>query len=224
MNQKESLMNCRIHVLLLAAAIVSVPAQAAVLSLNAGSGSGWQAITPSTSTPNNSYPSPSPIAGVGLAWEAANVGWNSSASYNTSGWSAYTGGWPNSTGATPFYARLLLNILGTPTSGSFTLQADDDSQAWVNGVLVPGLNDQNQGTYNPYTNTADISSYLHSGNNVIAFKAHNSAGGGYSVFALGGSVNFTPAPVNVLEPGSLALAGLALAVVLGRGRRRLLQA
>jgi hypothetical protein len=193
-------------------------AQANTISLNAYAGSGWMAITPSTSVTNNSYPSPSPIGSVGLAWEAANTGWNSSASYDTTGWSAYSGGWANPTGITPFYAREVFNIGGTPTAGTFTLLVDDDSQVWVNGTLVPGLNDVNMGTSNPYSSTANITSYLVSGDNVIAFKAHNSAGGGYGVLGLSGSVDFTPNAVP--EPDSLALAGLGLIAAVSLARRK----
>lgn len=204
----------------LAVAITTVGAHATTISLNANVGSAWQAITPPGATPNNSYPSPSPINGVGLAWEAANVGWNSSASYNSSGWGAYSGNWSNPGGITPFYARQVFHIGGTPTSGSFMLFVDDDSQVWVNGTFVTALDDHNQSTGGNVnaSHTADISSFLVSGDNVIAFKAHNSAGGGYSA-QLSGSVSFSPAAANLPEPGSLALAGLASCAALGLRRR-----
>lgn len=66
------------------------------------------------------------------------------------------------------------------TSGTVTLQVDDDSRVRVNGTMVPGLVDQDMGT--SAAQTANITSYLQSGDNVIAFKAHHSAGGGYGVF------------------------------------------
>lgn len=204
----------------IAAAVAALSAQADVISLSAASG-GWMATTPPGAAPNNSYPSPSPIGSVGLAWEAANVGWNSSAGYDASAWSAYAGGWINASGITPFYARKVFNIGGTPLTGSFSLLVDDDSQVWVNGTLVPGLDDHNMGTANPYPSTADISSYLHAGSNVIAFKAHNSAGGGFSV-SMGGSVSFEPraASTDLPEPASLALAGLALTAAFAVRRKR----
>ncbi len=200
---------------LVAAALACAGAQATTTSLNAFSGSGWVAIAPPDAAPNNSYPSPSPIGSVGLVWEAANTGWNSSASYNAAAWAAYAGGWINASGITPFYAREVFTINGTPTSGTFSLLVDDDSQLYVNGALV--LDDHNMGTSNPYSSTVDITSFLHAGDNVVAFKAHNSAGGGFSV-SMSGSVSYTPAEA-VPEPTSLALAGLGLFAALSLGRR-----
>lgn len=191
-------------------------AQAATLSLDATNGSGWKSYVPASSTPNNTYPSPSPISGVGLVWEGANTGWNSSASYNDAGWAAYAGGWAGLAGATPFYAREVFNIAGTVTSASFTIGVDDDSMVWVNGTIVPALNDQSMG--NNGTHTGNIASYLHSGNNVIAFKAHNSAGGGYAVYGLTGYVNYDAAPTP--EPGMGLLLGIAAAGLLASRRRQ----
>jgi hypothetical protein len=200
---------------MLAAAALTT-AHADTLSLDASSG-GWKAIAPPGAATNNSYPSPSPINDVGLVWESTNTGWNSSASYNDASWGSFAGGWVDGTGITPFYARKVFNISGAPTSGTFSLQVDDDSQAWVNGTLV--LDDQNMATFNPYSNTVDITSYLHTGNNVIAFKAHNSAGGGFEVGTLSGTVNFTAA-APVPEPGTMALTFAGLGLIGGLRRRR----
>lgn len=203
---------------ILAACLVigaAASAHATTLSLSTTAGNGWKDIIPSQSVTNNSYPSSSPINSVGGVWEAANTGWNSSASYNDSGWTAYSGGWADPTGLTPFYARKVFNIAGTVTAASFTLYVDDDSQLWVNGTLV--YDDHNLGTGNPYTNTTDITSFLHSGDNVIAFKAHNSAGGGFGVYGSSGSVTYTPAPVS--EPAPLLLAGLASFAMLACRRK-----
>ncbi len=191
-----------------ATGLAAINASASVISLNATSGSGWVAILPPSSTPNNSYPSSSPIGNVGLAWEAGNTGWNSNAAYNASGWNPYTWSgwsWINGTGETPFYGRNVININGTVNSATFSLGVDDDSQVWVNGIMV--INDNNMG-FNG-THTANIASYLHSGLNVIAFKAHNSAGGGFGVSYLGGSIDYTPGAVPVPGTLFLLLSGLA---------------
>jgi hypothetical protein len=190
-------------------------AQADVVSLNAFTGSGWKATVTPESFDNSCYPCGSNIYSVGSTWEAANVGWNSSASYDASTWTAYTGGLPAGP-LTPFYAREVFSIGGTPTYGTFSIGVDDDSLVWVNGTLVPGLIDNNMG--NSGVQTADITSYLHAGDNVIAFKAHNSAGGGFGVYGMTGYVNFDPAAVP--EPASLTLFGLGVASLLGFRRRK----
>ncbi len=93
---------------------------------------------------------------------------------------------------------------------------DDDSEVWVNGILVPGLVDDDLNTGSPIT--ADISSYLQSGENVIAFLADNSHGGGYNVSDAYGSITYTSD--STPEPRSLVLAGLGILAVLLMARRR----
>ncbi|HUP03090.1 MAG TPA: PEP-CTERM sorting domain-containing protein [Bryobacteraceae bacterium] len=212
-------------VLALAAAFVLAgQARAGVISLDAVAGiggQGWLAILPPGAQTNNCYPCSDPIDGPNAdptiaPFEANNSGWNSSPVYNTAGWTAYSGSWIDRYGTNPFFARDVVDIPGTPTSASFTMGVDDDSLVWVNGTLVPGLVDDNGGTNSAAT--ADITPYLSSGLNVIAFLADNSAGGGFSVFDAYGSITYTP-DFSTPEPSSLALCGLGLATVLASRRR-----
>ncbi|WP_259367065.1 MULTISPECIES: PEP-CTERM sorting domain-containing protein [unclassified Colwellia] len=197
--------------LIVAGLILSSTSQAGLISLDAFQGSDWKATVTPESFDNSCYPCSSNIYSTGSNWEATNTSWNGSASYNDSAWTAYSGGTP--AGAlTPFYVRQVFNIVGTIDSGTFSIGVDDDSLVWVNGTLVPGLVDNNMG--NSGVQTADISSFLLTGANVIAFKAHNSAGGGFGVYGLTGSVASTAA---VPEPSTLAIFALG---VMGLASRR----
>ncbi|MDO6717961.1 PEP-CTERM sorting domain-containing protein [Psychrosphaera sp. 1_MG-2023] len=201
--------------LIFAGLILSATAQATVISLDAYLGSDWKATVTPESFDNTCYPCASNIFATGLTWESANSGWNISASYDDSSWSAYSGGLP--AGAlTPFYARQVFNIDGTPNYGTFSIGVDDDSLVWVNGILVPGLIDNNGG--NSGVQTADITSYLVSGDNVIAFKAHNSAGGGFGVYGLTGSVTYEANAVP--EPTTLMLLSLSIAGIVFNRRKK----
>lgn len=201
--------------LIFAGLILSATAQGAIISLDAYFGSDWKATVTPESFDNSCYPCASDIYTTGSTWEAANSGWNSSASYDDSSWSAYSGGLP--AGAlTPFYARQVFNIDGTASDGTFSIGVDDDSLVWVNGALVPGLIDSNGG--NSGVQTADITSYLVTGDNVIAFKAHNSAGGGFGVYGLTGSVTYE---ANVVpEPTALMLFSLSIAGIVFSRRKK----
>ena len=208
----------------MAAVLAATNANADVITLNAITGvggTGWVAILPAGATTNNSYPSPMPIAtDVRISnFETANPGWNSNPAFDTTGWQPYSGNWIDNSGTNPFFARDVFNVAGTPTAGSFTMGVDDYSQVWVNGTLVPGLNDQTNGTDGP--RTADITAYLVSGQNVIAFLADNSAGGGFGVSRADGTITFTPSEVtSAPEPQSFVLLGLGIAGVLIVARRR----
>lgn len=206
---------------LLVASLATTAAQAAPMSLSASSAS-WQAITPASSFNNSCYPCTSSINSVGLDWEAVNVGWNSSASYDSSAWSSYSGGWGNTTGRTPFYARTLFTI-GTPNAGSLTIWADDDVHVWLNGTRIINDTDFTAGT--GYI-TVNLLPHLTVGTNVLAFKAHNSAGGGVGANFYGSIDAQAPAPqllqaatTQVPEPAGLLLVGLGLAAAAAAGRR-----
>ena len=100
---------------------------------------GWVATAPGPNQTGNGN-----INTAGLAFEAANSGWNSSNGDNDAGWVNYTpdaygnsgNGWlPVSGSVSPFCLRREFT-LGTPTPGSFGVEFDDDVQVWVNGALV----------------------------------------------------------------------------------------
>ena len=189
-------------------------ASADTLSLSQGS-SGWVSNYDRTSLdPTTHYGSMPPIETSGAAFEAANAGWQTQA-YNDAAWATYTGGWvPGDGSHSPMYLRKTFTI-GTPTASTFFIQVDDDSIVWVNGVLVPALYDASHGSGPGLS--ADITSFLHAGSNLIAIKADNSPGGGYAI-AFSGSVDFTPLS-SVPEPGTLAMFGLSL-LALGVAKRR----
>jgi hypothetical protein len=185
--------------------LASAGAFAVVIDLTPTTG-GWVAIAPGPNETGNGN-----INTAGAAFEAANVGWNSSAAYNDGAWTNYTpfaygntgDGWLTG-GPSPMYLRREFTI-GAPTLGSFGVEFDDDVQVWVNGVMV--INDQNNG-YGPNIQ-ANILAQLQAGTNLIAIKGHNSFGGG-RLAAFGGRVEAADA-VAVPEPASMALLGLGLA-------------
>ena len=202
--------------LLFTATLISLHADTIALDPTTDTGgNGWMAILAPGAAPVPCCGS-NPIAGDSRisGFEAANPGWNSNPSFDTTGWQPYTGGWIDGAGDSPFFGRDVINIPGTVNSATFTMQVDDDSIVWVNGVLVPGLDDESGALSAPLT--ADIAPYLVTGDNVIAFVAHNSFGGGFGLYEAHGSIDFTPTP----EPQSLALAGLGMLTLFMVARRR----
>lgn len=181
----------------------------------------WRAIGPAGNLEGSS------INSVGSAWEAANLGWNTSLSYNDStaaGWHSAiaspliaTGNalsdaiWSDGNGyngSTPSYFRTTFTLSGPVTSGLMNLHVDDDSQVYLNGTLVWDDHDFTAGdAYN-----INIASYLVTGQNLLAIKAHDSYGLGESLAA---ELTIQTVP----EPSAFALAGLG-AGVLACWRRR----
>lgn len=180
----------------------------------------WRSIAPEGNREGTT------IGSVGLAWEAANTGWNSSLSYNdlnSNGWHGsifrdadptFNYIWsegPLFFGSTPSYFRTTFVINGTPLSGLLDFYADDDAQIYLNGQLI--VNDVNNTATIQFN--IDVSPYLVSGVNLIAVKAHDSypfAGPGLNAEALAIRLEMIS---EVPEPSSLVLlftgiAGIAL--------------
>jgi hypothetical protein len=174
---------------------------------------------------------------VGLDWEAANVGWNSSLAFDDSdsaGWhvpvardvaryggtstnNIWASGDQNYLGPTPGYFRITFTLDNAPLSahiGSTTLEdsanvVDDDAQIYVNGTLV--VDDQDGGV--TFFGLTDVTGLLHAGQNLLAAKVHDS----YGIeehFSL--VLDFTTVP----EPGSLIIVLGALVPFASTGSRR----
>lgn len=184
-------------VFVLASLLISDLSLAAPISIDTTTPGSWLSFTPGPDQSGNGS-----ISSAGVAFESANVGWNTSVSYNDSGWTPFSGSWDN-VAPSPIYLRKEFT-LGTPTFGQISGSVDDDLMLWVNGNLV--INDQN-GVSSSF-GAINILPYLTSGSNLIAIKVHDSFGGQQS-FSILGSVDATDA-VTVPEPATLALMGLGL--------------
>jgi hypothetical protein len=164
------------------------------ISTSANAVDGWRTIAPVGNLEGQ------PISAVGLEWEADNVGWNSSLTFDDSsaaGWhvpvprdvsvlggtstnNIWSDGDDLSSGNTPVYFRktFVLNLqptfasFGTSIPNDFSNLADDDVQIYINGQ--PVYDDQDGvATQIPVT---DVTRFLHPGPNLIAAKAHDSFG------------------------------------------------
>jgi len=154
-----------------------------------------------------------PIKSVGAAYEAAHPTWKNDPAFDTSTWQLGTVTndffWgPNAD--TPLYTRKLFEVGDDVTNATMILGVDDDAQVYINGVLVY---DDTNGTTSS-VGPMDVTPFVHPGENLIAIKAHDSAGGsqhlGVSIYS------------DVPEPSASVpiLCALAISPCLRRRTRR----
>jgi hypothetical protein len=200
-------------------------AAAVTISTSADPADGWRAIGPLGNLEGQ------PISEVGLDWEASKPGWNTSLAFDDSdaaGWnlpvprdvSPYGGTSTNNiwsdgeqgSGATPAYFRKIFTLdadaasaqFGSDLFEDFSNVIDDDAQIYINGILV--YDDQDgEASFIPVT---DVTTYLHTGENLLAVKAHDSFGADEH-FSLNLEIQAIPEPTSV-SLLALGLAGLAL--------------
>jgi hypothetical protein len=125
-----------------------------------------------------------PITSVGLDWEAANRGWNTSLTFDDSdaaGWKSCINNreppyiWvdgPYINGSSPSYYRKVFELSGTPTSGMLSFGVDDDAIIYINGQLAVSDTDG----FSTDSSGIDVTPLLVAGTNLIAVKAHDSCG------------------------------------------------
>jgi hypothetical protein len=203
-------------------------ASALTISTSANLADGWRAIAPVGNLEGQS------INAVGLDWETAHVGWNTSLTFDDSdavgwrvpvyrditryGYTTTNSIWaddPQGSGDTPAYFRTVFTVgfeigsalFGGPSDGRNLI--DDDVQIYLNGVLVYDDHDQ-EANFIPVT---DVTAFLHAGENLLAVKAHDSFGIDEH-FSL--KLEILPIP----EPGSALLVALGLAALCGQSARR----
>jgi hypothetical protein len=186
------------------------PAHYVAPSLSLVTDATWLVITPAGNQSGQS------ITSVGAAFEAANPGWNTSLTYNTSSWSVPRVSTSDAIwGATtdsPAYLRKTFHLNAPVSNATLLATADDDAIIYINGVEVARDTNKSASGFGPL----DVTNYLTTGDNLIAVKGQNA--GGPDSFTL--HLLATAAP----EPSTLAVLGVGVGAIgllaLVRRRRR----
>ncbi len=179
------------------------PADSNVPPFSLDANSDWLTLTPAGDQTGQ------PIHSVGLAYEAAHPNWNSDPAFDTSTWQqaqlvTAEDIW-GATPAGPVYFRHVFSVDQPLSDATLLATVDDDALIYINGQLV--VSDANGRATG--IGPLDITSYLTTGENLIAIKAQNAGGPaslGFHVFA-------------VPEPSSGCLALIGLAGLLAERRR-----
>lgn len=155
--------------------------------------------------------------------------WNTSLAFDDSNWQSattistvggydanviWTSGGQFSTTETQIWGRYTFNITSQVTSAIWNSGFDDDGQVYINGTLV--INDNN-GNATGISNL-DITQYLVTGENLIAFSAQDNIRWGYNhgMWAQVDIETVSAVPV----PAAVWLFGSGLMGLVGIARRR----